>query len=121
MGQNPMTTKLTIPRGSVEYVEATVTADLTLDMTIELSLSRGNTHTWLPATWQGAAGTTRVAQTTSPITFGDDYPYSSYSLYARLADAPEAPIIYIGPVLITGTTTTVPTPPTGDVIDGGTF
>jgi hypothetical protein len=113
-----MTKNLSIPRGSVEYIEATVTADVSLTMPVELSLSRGTTHTWLPATWQGAAGTTRTAQTTAPITLGDDYPAAAYSLFARLTDTPEQPIIACGMVTILGTPNTVPVP--DGWIDGGT-
>lgn len=92
-----------IPRGSTEYVEATVTVDVPLDMTVELALTRGNNdHVWLPATWQGDVGTTRTARTTNPVTFDDDYPRSAYSLFARLTDTPEEPIVRVGTVYILG-------------------
>jgi hypothetical protein len=118
--EQPMNTSTAIPRGSTEYVEATVTIDVTLDMTVELALTRGNNdHTWLPATWEGDPGTTRTARTTVPVTFDDDYPHTAYTLYARLTDTPEEPIIRAGTIYILGTTDTTPLPPAGG-INGGT-
>lgn len=109
-----------IPRGSTEYIEATLTLDVPLDMTVELALTRGNNdHVWLPAVWIGTVGTTRTAQTATPVTFDDDYPRSNYTLYARLTDTPEEPIIRVGTVYVLGSTDTEPLPPVGG-IDGGT-
>lgn len=114
-------TTIAIPRGSTEYVEASVTADVTLNMGVELALTRGGTgHVWIPATWQGDPGTTRTARTAAPVTFDDDYPQPSYTLYARLTDTPEEPIIRVGTVYVIGSTD-APPPLPSDVIDGGSF
>lgn len=92
---------LNIPRGSIEYITATVTADIPLTMPVELSLSRGDTHTWLPATWEGAPAETRNVRTTNVVTFDDTYPQKSYSVMVRLADNPETPLIRAGELEIT--------------------
>ena len=92
---------LNIPRGSIEYVTATITADVTLDMPAELSLSRGNLHNWVPATWENTPAETRNLRTTNVITFGDAYPHTSYTVMIRLADNPEAPLINAGSLYIT--------------------
>ena len=95
-----------IPRGSVEYLKAIVTADDTLDdgVTVELSLTPiGGTHTWLAGTWVGAEDTTRVARTSSEVTFSTaNYPASTYKVFVRLTDNPEAPILDAGIVRIAG-------------------
>jgi hypothetical protein len=94
---------ISIPRGSVEYVEATLVADVSLDMGVEIALGRGSeTKTWLPAVWAGDSGTTRTARTASPVEFDDTYPRSAYSLYVRLTDTPEEPITRVGTVYILG-------------------
>lgn len=92
---------LNIPRGSVEYITATVTADVPLTMPVELSLSRGDTHTWLPATWEGAPGETRNVRTLNVVTFDDTYEASAYSVCVRLTDNPEMPVIDAGRLNIT--------------------
>lgn len=96
------------PRGTVEYVKAVVTADVTLtdSMTVELSLSTGNnnigyTHNWLTGAWDGTEATTRTARTGSAVTFDSTYPKGSYTLFVRLTDNPEVPLINAGQVRVT--------------------
>lgn len=99
-----MTTAITVPRGSEEYVKARVVADVTLDVTVgvEISLSTGNpaAHVWLPAVWTGTESTTRIARTSSAVEFDETYPDKTYSVYVRLTDSPEAPILRAGTLTI---------------------
>lgn len=92
---------LNIPRGSIEYITATVTADVPLTMPVELSLSRGDQHTWLPATWEGTPGETRNVRTTNVVTFDDTFEHRTYSVCVRLTDNPEVPIVNAGSLNIT--------------------
>jgi hypothetical protein len=100
MEGHPVTS--TYPRGTVEYVKATVTADVALTMTVQIALTNsGSTHTWLPAEWTGSSGTMRTARTSSAVTFDvATYPKSTYQVYVKLTDAPEAPIIRAGQITI---------------------
>jgi hypothetical protein len=101
MEGDTMTTQLTghqldrieIQAGSIEYLQATVTADVTLDNTVAVALSltplSTGAHDWKPAGWIGTAGTTRVAQTTDPLT----YVAGNYTVFVKLTDTPEIPIL----------------------------
>lgn len=94
-----------IPRGSVEYVKARVTADITLDDTVgvAISLSVAGVHTWLPAEWTGDEGTTRYARTSSAVTFSTgNYPLGAYPVFVKLTDAPEVPLMPAGRIKIVG-------------------
>lgn len=96
---------VTIPRGSIEYVKARVTADVTLDDTVgvAISLSVNGVHNWLTAEWTGTEGTQRVARTSSALTFSTgNYPLGSYSVFVKLTDSPEAPIISAGTLRVAG-------------------
>lgn len=92
-------------RGSVENVHCPVTADVDLEdsMTVAIAIGRtGETYTWLAGTWDGAVGTTRTAVTATPVTFSlAAYPRSLYSVYVKVTDAPETPIIHAGQLTIT--------------------
>lgn len=92
-----------IPRGSIEYVKTPVTADVSLTMTVAISIrANGAAHTWLAAEWTGTAGTTRTARTTTEVTFSTaNYPLNTYTVYVKLTDTPEAPIIEAGKITIT--------------------
>ena len=93
---------LSLPRTTHEYLEATIgPANVTLDTeTVELSLTHGDAdHAWLPATWLGEPGTTRVARTTSPVDLSS-YDEEQYGLYVRVTATPETPVIYVGRVRI---------------------
>ncbi|MBA2952092.1 hypothetical protein GON03_18935 [Nocardioides sp. MAH-18] len=90
------------PRGSTELLEGSVKANVTLDMGVELALSRDGIHVdtaWHPAVWVGDPGTTRTARTTAVIELDDAYPEELYGLYARLDVANgETPVIHVGRV-----------------------
>lgn len=99
-----MTSELEIPRGSVEFVGATVTEVNGLDLnqaTIQIAVTAsGSTHTWLSAGWDGAQwtdedGTHRKVKTTDPVTFAADGP-SAYTVYVKPTDTPETPILRAG-------------------------
>lgn len=87
---------LSIPRDSVEYIRAKVTADADLETTgVELALIHGSDPaTWLPGVWVDDTGSTRVARTASPVTLDvATYPHGSYAVRVRLTDSPETPIL----------------------------
>lgn len=95
------------PRGTVEFVKAIVTANVTLTdaMPVSISISTGDNgagyvHTWLPGTWEGVEGTKRTARTTSAVTFDVAYPRGTYSLFVKLTDSPEIPLIDAGTVSV---------------------
>lgn len=100
---------LSIPRGSIEYIESTIPSDVPLTMGVEMSLTRGGSDpVWLPAEWKGDPGTTRTARSSAPITFDDNYPHAAYTLSVRLSDSPEIPIIRVGTIYILGPTGVAP-------------
>lgn len=91
------------PRGTTEFVKATVTSGgTTLDtQVVKIALSRSDDHTWLDAHWIGDAGTTRSARTDSPVIFSDaGYPARSYGVFVKVTDDPEVPIIHVGTITI---------------------
>lgn len=84
-------TNLTMYRGSVEYIEVpmTVTGG-TLDGVVEPSFDR---TTWTAATWLGSAGSSRTCRlllNTTALTYG------THSVYVRLTDTPEIPVLLAG-------------------------
>lgn len=85
-------------RGATEYVEASITADVTLgSQTVALSFDGGTT--WVTAAWQGSAGTTRTAQTSSPVVVSSTFTTPGvYKLLARVTDASETTIVKCGGV-----------------------
>lgn len=80
-----------IVRGSLEYLNVPVTADVELTMDVEISLDRG--ATWTAATWIGDAGTTRTARLLLDSTGLDR---SRHPVWVRFTDLPEVPIILAG-------------------------
>lgn len=89
------------PRGTEEFITATAVADRTLAaQTVEIAISRGDTHVWLPAEWIGDPATTRKARTVDTVVFGDDYPRSTYEVFVRVSDSPEVPIMRAGVIKI---------------------
>ena len=91
-----------IPRGSVEYIEAVIeTADDPASATVQLAVTAaGGTHSWLSAGWVADAVFDtarqvwiRTARTTSVVTLSAaNYPASTYTVFATLgAEAAIAP------------------------------
>lgn len=99
-----MPRQIVISRDSVEYVKATVTADVTLDATVTVAIAitaPGGTPSWLAAEWTGDESTTRTARTTSAVTFSTaNYPLSGYIVRVKLTDSPETPIVNAGSLTI---------------------
>ena len=100
-------------RDSVEYVKATVTADVDLDMTVALAITApGASAVWLPGTWLGTSVETvdpttgnstfvRSVRTTTEVTFSTaNYPLSGYTVRVKLTDSPETPIVNAGSLTI---------------------
>jgi hypothetical protein len=105
-GHHHAMTDIRIPRDSVEFVKARVTADQTLSdsVGVELSLTPiGGVHTWLAGEWEGTEDTTRIARTSSEVTFSSaNYAARTYRVFLRLTDNPETPILDAGTLRITG-------------------
>jgi hypothetical protein len=85
------------PLGTKEYVKAVITSDRTLSaQAVELKVN----GTWVAATWQGSAGLTRTARTTSVVDFAAAA-VGYQTIYARFTDSPEIPIIDCGKIFVT--------------------
>jgi hypothetical protein len=82
----------TIIRGSIEYLEVTVTCDFTLNtQPVEFSFDQ---TVWRTATWQGSAGTTRTARL---LLDSSNTPAGrSATIWVRITDDPEIPILDAG-------------------------
>ena len=95
---------LIIPKGNVEYLRADVTSTdgTTLDapITVQLCIVVDDAEPagFVAASWQGTAGTTRVAQSDAVHTYSTS---GKHQIYAKLTDAPEAPIVLCGTVTVT--------------------
>lgn len=88
-------TNRTLIQGTIEYLDVTVTADITLDGDVEVSLDRG--LTWTAAAWIGDADTTRTARLLLETAAMDK---DQYSVWVKLTDLPEIPIISAGSLLV---------------------
>jgi hypothetical protein len=99
-----------IPNGSIDYIGGTVTDSngnplaMTVDIAVTPAWDTDATHTWLPASWIGAAGATRQCQTVNPVntaalTGGSDG--ARYGVYVRLTNTPALPIIQVGWIVLT--------------------
>lgn len=98
--------RLVIPQGSVEYVRATVSMSdgTSLDaQTVQLCVVLDGTApgSFVAGSWEGTAGTSRVATTASPYTFSTA---GRFQVYVKVTGSPEAPIWAAGEVLVTPTT-----------------
>ncbi len=80
---------ISIPEGSVEYLNVDITADVTLD-TQPVDIRVGN-GVWQAAAWAGTAGTTRTAR----LLYIADTP-GLYAVWVRVDDNPETPILRAG-------------------------
>lgn len=95
-----MSTREVDRTGSNVYIEATVTADVTLDaQTVTLSVDGGTT--WLAATWLGSAGTTRTARTSSPVLASTTFPAPGvYPLKSKVSDGTETEVTHHGGIVV---------------------
>lgn len=95
-GKHMTVTRPTFHVGSVEYLTVTVKADETLDQQpVSISVDRG--VTWLPAVWEGDAGTTRAARTAEPIT----WEVAGWRpVHVKVIDNPEVPIVAAGSLTV---------------------
>ena len=77
-------------------------ADVALGtQTVAISLTpKGGAHTWLPAVWEGLAGTSRVARTQNPVSLDAAYPDRTYLVHVKVTDSPEVPVIYAGAITL---------------------
>lgn len=89
----------TIPAVSTEYLHGPVTANVALDtQVVEVafitpsSATPNDTTSWVTATWEGGAATTRTWRvligpgTPAPLAVG------SYGVWVRITDTPEVPV-----------------------------
>ena len=77
-------------RTSTEYLEASITADVTLN-TQPVEISVDNQATWLTASWVGTAGTTRTARVL--LQPNVNMPTAGKRpVFVRLTDSPEVPV-----------------------------
>ena len=86
---------MTYPRfqtGSIEYVVASVTADVELDAQVVKIFIEGTEYT---AEWMGNPGETRECRTTDTIDF-TDWADDLYQLSVQFADSPEEPLVDAG-------------------------
>lgn len=91
-----------IPAISLQYLTASITADVTLDdQVVALALMADSTGSpgaddWTTATWVGDAGTTRSARIL--VGPGGDFTPSvgGYTVYGRVTNDPEIPVMKVG-------------------------
>lgn len=91
---------------SREYIHVSVTADVTLDtQTVEfaftLATTIDDTATWIPAEWEGAAGTTRTARLLIGSGSANALSVGNYTVWVRITDLTEAPVRSAGTVKVT--------------------
>ncbi len=80
---------ISIPEGSVEYLNVDITADVTLDtQPVDIRVGSG---AWQIAAWTGTAGTTRTAR----LLYTANTP-GLFAVWARITDNPETPVIRAG-------------------------
>jgi len=82
--------------GTTEYLTARVIASVTLDAQV-VSFSFDRT-TWITAAWTGTAATTREAR--ALINAGNIPVAGTHTLYVRINDGTEIPVISAGPVTV---------------------
>lgn len=85
-------------RGATEYVEASVTSDVTLD-TQPVAFSFDGGTTWTAAAWTGSPALTRTARllVVASTTFTTP---GIYTLLVKVTDSPEVPVISAGGVTV---------------------
>lgn len=85
--------------GSVEYLYADVTSNLTLDtQPVEMAYATtiDSVSAWETATWEGAAATARTAK--ALFTFDA---VGTFTVFVRITDNPEVPIVEAGKLKVT--------------------
>ena len=90
--------ELTMYAGTVEYLRATLTADVDLvDQPVEFSFDR---VTWSAGEWDGAVGPTRTARLLVGGAGVPMPPKGSRSVFVRLTDFPEIPVMRAGTLIV---------------------
>lgn len=91
--------ELKIPEGSIEYLYADLRADRLLNTQAVSMLITSKTvpGVWVAAQWTGTPSRARSAR----ILLDGTLARGTYSVYARITDIPEAPIISVGQLKIT--------------------
>lgn len=82
-------------RGSTEFLDVEVTASVQLDDDTPVAFSFDNRVTWLEAAWEGSPATTRTA---SLLVDDELLGTKSTTVYVRITDNPEVPIVNAGTV-----------------------
>lgn len=92
-----MSTRIVYHGGDV-YIEASITADEELDaQTVSLSFDDGATY--VAASWQGAAATTRTARTAATVDITTTFPTKGiYPCLAKVSSGVETEIIQCGAI-----------------------
>lgn len=88
-----------IYRGSIEWIDVPVTADVQLDTQAVFISLVPYPYNWITATWQGTAGMVRTAS----ILAGDANPLPDIDVtdvFVKVTDNPEVPIVLAGPLII---------------------
>jgi hypothetical protein len=101
MGGDPVNPRnpVTFRAGSVEHLTATVSAEVTLTtQTVAFSVDHG--ATWLPGEWLDTAATTRRARTVTPLTMAATTPPRAVTVYVKVTDAPEVPVMQAGTFIV---------------------
>lgn len=89
---------ISIMHGSVEFLFLDVTSNIDLDaQPVEVGLGGTGENTatqdvvWFEASWTGDVDTTRTARVLIP----GSVDAGSYSIFVRVHDSPEVPVIYV--------------------------
>ena len=89
------TATTTIIQGSKEYLYVDITADQALDdqpVEVAVTTARPAVDSWQAATWVGDVGTSRSAR----ILLDGLLTVGAYTVWVRLTDNPEVPILNAG-------------------------
>lgn len=86
-----------VQRGSIEYVDVEVTADVALGTQAVAISFEPYPYSWVTAAWEGAAGTTRTASVLADdASFPEDE--EEVEVFVKVTDSPEVPIRSAGPL-----------------------
>lgn len=89
-----------VQTGSIEYVNASVTGDVTLDtqavaMAIMAVGTKPTAGDWVAAAWTGVAGTTRSCRRLLAGTEAAGL----YRVFVKVTDTPEVPVLAVAGIL----------------------